>query len=231
MASGTWPSPAVQHAVFVTGATGMMGRHLIPVLLAAGHSVRALARPHSLRRLPGGCTAVEGDALDSSSYAESVRGCDTLIHLVGVTHPSPLKAAKFRSVDLHSLEQAEEAAKSANVNHFIYLSVAHPAPVMKAYIRVREQGEEILRRSGLNATFLRPWYVIGPGRRWPVILKPIYRFLESVRATRDSARRLGLVTLDQMIGALLHAVEHPARGIRVLGVTDIRQFPVRRPAA
>jgi uncharacterized protein YbjT (DUF2867 family) len=80
----------------------------------------------------------------------------------------------------------------------------------------------MIRESGLNATILRPWYVLGPGRRWPVILKPIYWLMERIPATRESARRLGLVTIEQMVAALVRSVEHPAQGVRILNVPDIR---------
>ena len=59
------------------------------------------------------------------------------MQLVGVSHPSPSKAAEFRSIDLASGQSAVDAAKNAGVQHFVYISVAHPAPVMKAYIEVR----------------------------------------------------------------------------------------------
>jgi hypothetical protein len=75
----------------------------------------------------------------------------------------------------------------------------------------------------LNATILRPWYVLGPGRRWPVLLKPMYWLMERIPATRESAQRLGLVTLEQMVGALVRSVESPAQGVRILGVREIRE--------
>ena len=163
-----------RHQIFITGSTGLMGSHLIPRLLSQGHSVRALVRPGSESKLPSGCTAIPGNPLDSTSYAIQVPPADTFIHLIGVSHPSPAKAEQFRSIDLKSVEEAAKAATAARIQHFIYLSVAQPAPVMKAYIAVRSEGEALLRASGMNATFVRPWYVLGPGRRWPLILKPIY---------------------------------------------------------
>jgi uncharacterized protein YbjT (DUF2867 family) len=57
------------------------------------------------------------------------------------------------------------AASKAGIQHFIYVSVAHPAPVMKAYIAARSEAESLLKQSGLNSTILRPWYVLGPGHR------------------------------------------------------------------
>ena len=74
----------------------------------------------------------------------------------------------------------------------------------------------------MNATFLRPWYVLGPGHRWPYLLAPMYWIFERLPGTGDAARRIGLVTLPQMVAALVRAVENPARGVRVVEVPEIR---------
>lgn len=208
--------------VFVTGGTGYIGRPLIRELLSRGHSVRALVRPGSTGKLPAGAVEVVGDALDAASFAASISPADTLVHLVGTPHPSPLKAQQFREVDLASIRAAVAAVEHSTVRHFVYLSVAHPAPVMKAYISARMEGEALVRGSGLAATILRPWYVLGPGHRWPYLLVPVYRVLEALPATRERARRLGLVALDQMVAALVRAVENPAQGVRIVEVPEIR---------
>lgn len=213
---------AKRRCVFVTGGTGYMGRRLILLLLAQGHQVRALARPGSEGKLPQGCQVVTGNALNATSFESQVAPADTFVHLVGVAHPNPSKGAQFRSVDLPSGIAAVQAATNARVQHFVYVSVAQPAPVMKAYIEVRAECEQMIHQSGLNATVLRPWYVLGPGHRWPCLLLPFYGLLGLFPKTRDGARRLGLVTLDQMIAALADAVENPARSFRVVEVPEIR---------
>ncbi|MBI1791974.1 MAG: NAD(P)H-binding protein [Acidobacteria bacterium] len=201
-----------------------MGCRLIPRLLDRGHQVRALARTGSQHKLPSGCQPVIGDALDAATYAGYVPPCETFVHLVGVAHPSPAKASQFHSIDLASIQAAVRAASAARIQHFVYVSVGQPAPVMKAYVAVRGEGEALIRQAGLNATILRPWYVLGPGHRWPAVLRPVYWLAECFPASRDSARRLGLVTLDQMLGALVRAVEEPAQGIRVLEVPQITSW-------
>jgi uncharacterized protein YbjT (DUF2867 family) len=103
------------------------------------------------------------------------------------------------------------------------VSVAHPAPVMKAYTAARAEGEALLAAAGLRATILRPWYVLGPGHRWAYALAPLYWMAERVPSTRETARRLGLVTLGQMVAALVHAVEHPPEATRIVGVPEIRR--------
>ena len=214
---------AQHHCVFVTGGTGYVGRPLITRLLARGHVVRALARPGSEKKLPPGCHAIPGDALDGKSYALKIAPADTFVQLVGVSHPSPTKAVEFRNIDLASGQSAVDAAKSAGVRHLVYISVAHPAPMMKAYIEVRTQCEAMIRQSGMDATILRPWYVLGPGHRWPYFLIPIYKLMELLPATRAGATRLGLVTLEQMVQSLVHAIETPAQGVRIVEVPEIRR--------
>jgi uncharacterized protein YbjT (DUF2867 family) len=208
--------------VFMTGATGFLGRNLSAELVRRGHRVRALARPGSEARIAPGCELVNGDPLDAPSYREQVAPADTFVQLVGVSHPSPAKAAEFRNVDLKSAQAGVDAAVSAGVQHFVYVSVAHPAPVMKEYIAARLEAEKAIRTSGLNATIVRPWYILGPGRRWPLLLLPIYWLMGALPSTRESARRLGLVTIEQMAAAMARAVEEPARGVRVLEVPQIR---------
>lgn len=212
------------HSIFITGATGYLGRRLVPELLRRGHQVKALVRKESAGKLPRDCTPVIGNALDSHTYAERVAPADTFVHLVGVSRPNPLKADEFRKVDLTSVKQALEAAIGAGIAHFVYVSVAHPAPVMKGYIRVREECEALILASGLSATILRPWYVLGPGHRWPYVLLPFYKVFEWFPPTAESSRRLGLVKLPQMIRALTFAVENPRQGIYVMEVPQIRRF-------
>lgn len=210
-------------AVFVTGATGFIGKPLAAELLRRGHQVSALTRPGSESKLAPGCRVVHGDALDASSYASQISSADTFVHLVGVSHPSPAKGAEFRSIDLQSIRQAVNAAAHAGIHHFVYLSVARPAPIMREYQAVRAEGENLITQAGFNATFIRPWYVLGPGRQWPLALVPLYAIARVFPPTRDGALRLALVTRDQIVRTLLWAVENPATGARSLEPQDIRR--------
>jgi uncharacterized protein YbjT (DUF2867 family) len=214
--------------VFVTGGTGYMGRRAIPALLSRGHRVRALVREGSKAKLPSGSEAVVGNALDEKTFASRVAPADTFLQLIGVAHPSPAKVSEFRAVDLASAKASAHAAAAAGVSYFVYVSVAQPAPVMKAYIEARAEGEAAIRAAGLNATFVRPWYVLGPGHRWPYFFLPVYWLLQLFPRSRGTARRLYPVTLKQMITTLVAAVEEPATGVRIVETPEIRRAQARR---
>jgi uncharacterized protein YbjT (DUF2867 family) len=158
--------------VFLSGRTGYIGSELSNRLTARGHHVRVLARPGSESKVPAGATMIPGDALPASTFAPILRPGDTLVHLTGIAHPAPWKGQQFREIDFVSLRASAEAAQSAGIGHFVYVSVAHPAPVMQSYIRVRQECEEILAATGLPRTILRPWCIRGPGHRWPIVLRP-----------------------------------------------------------
>lgn len=211
-----------RHEVFLTGGTGFLGSSLAAELLRRGHHVRALVRPGSEARAAKGCEIVHGDALLADSYAAQVGSADTFVHLVGVAHPSPSKAQEFRKVDLVSAREAVKAAKQAGIRHFVYLSVARPAPMMKEYQAVRAEGEKMVLETRIAATFVRLWYVLGPGRRWPLALQPFYAMARAFPATRDGAIRLGLVTLEQMTQTLASAVENPPEQLQIFEPPQIK---------
>ena len=211
--------------ILITGGTGYVGQRLITALLARGHRVRALARQSSTGRVPAGASAVVGNVLDADSVAAAIKPGDTVIHLVGTPHPSPAKAKEFQQVDLPSIRATVTAAQRVKISHLVYVSVAQPAPMMRAYLEVRAAGEAMIREAKLTATILRPWYILGPGHWWPIALIPIYKITELLPPTRESAQRLGLVTIKQMVQALVAGVENPptAGAIRIVDVPAIRR--------
>jgi uncharacterized protein YbjT (DUF2867 family) len=106
----------------------------------------------------------------------------------------------------------------------LLLARGHRVRVVARESSVRAMGEAIIKQTGLTATILRPWYVLGPGHWWPMVLMPLYKIAELFPSTRASAQRLGLITIGQMVNALVDGVEHPPPGgqIRVVEVPAIR---------
>ncbi|MCK7492785.1 MAG: NAD(P)H-binding protein [Comamonadaceae bacterium] len=175
--------------VFVTGGTGYIGRRLIPALAVSRHRVTALARPGREAACSTSRARVTGDALDAASYRERSRGGHP--GASGRGRPLPVRPRRPSSlaVDLAaSVRAALAAAQYAGVGHFLYLSVAQPAPVMQAYVAARAQGEALIRAGGIAATFLRPWYVLAQATAGRCCCCPP---AGSRSACRPAARRRG----------------------------------------
>ena len=214
--------------VFITGGTGYIGKRLIRALLLEGnYRVMSLVRKGSEYKLPGQCEVVVGNALDAESYQHKIPAEAIFIHLVGVAHPSPAKKEQFKTIDAVSVEEAAKAATTAAVSHFIYVSVAmYPSRIMAAFQEVRAAGERRLLACPFKTSFIRPWYVIGPGHWWPLLLNPFYFIACLIPSKKEAARQLGTVRLQQMINCLVYAVKHEPEGNRVYGVEEIKKFLV-----
>jgi len=213
--------------IFITGGTGYIGSRLIKALLKTGeYRIKALVRKGSEHKLPTGCEVIIGNALDATSYIAAAASAEAFIHLVGVPHPSPAKKAAFDAIDLVSVEQAAAVIIGNKLPHVIYLSVSqYPGRIMKEYRQVRATGETLLKATGAQCSFIRPWYVLGPGHWWPVLLTPLYALAGFIPAIREQSRQQGLVTINQMIRMLHFAINHPPEnGVSIYNVPEIKAF-------
>jgi uncharacterized protein YbjT (DUF2867 family) len=217
--------------VFITGATGYMGTRLVRRLVEKGHRIIALVRKGSEQKVPPGAEIVIGNPFDAKTFQQYIPGGSVFVQLLGVAHPSPKKAKQFKEIDSKSLKASADAAVSAGINHFIYLSVAmEPVRFMQAYQEVRKEGEEYCLIKEFNCTFIRPWYVLGPGHWWPVLLLPAYGLAKLIPSLRKKASATGLVTIRQMIQVLVNAVEDEPLPVRILEIKDIRDSFSRKIA-
>lgn len=110
--------------ILITGATGFVGSAVLRRLLAAGHRVRALARPASVRRNLEGLTVevVEGDLLEPSSLRPALEGCSGLFHVAAdyrlwAPDPGPMFRANVDGTRMLLL-----AARDARVERIVYTS-------------------------------------------------------------------------------------------------------------
>ncbi len=220
---------AAKTPVFITGGTGYIGKRLIKILLGEGLGVTALVREQSVNKLPTGSIPVVANPFDAASFADLIPPNSIFIHLLGVSHPGPKKKSLFHSVDLASLKASIAAAKQAEVKHFVYISVAqYPTKIMGDYQEVRRQGEEAILASGIPSTFIRPWYVVGPGHYWPLLFNPIFKLLELIPSTSVQAKSLALVSLKQILltfkSLVLNPPQAPNTVVEIADIKKIRSF-------
>lgn len=201
-----------------------MGKRLIKKLVDRGYDVTALVRKGSEGKLPKGVRAIIADPFNAATFKHWIPKGAVYVQLLGVAHPSPRKKEKFRQIDLPSLKASADAATDAGVSHFVYLSVAMAeSSIMKDFQGVRKEGEAYVLSKGLRCTFIRPWYVLGPGHWWPVLLLPFYGVAEFVPKWKAKAKAFGLVTIGQIVQVLLKAVEAQPQPKRIVEIRQIRK--------
>ena len=168
--------------VLVTGASGFVGSHLVPALLAAGHTVRALSRsPEADPR--EGVETVHGDVTDVGSLKGAFEGVDAVVHLVGIIDESPSKGVTFEAIHVDGTRNVAHAAKEAGVERFVHMSANGARPDGKSeYQTTKWRAEEIARGVGFeHLVVFRPSTLFGdPGpdnpefakRLWETLVKP-----------------------------------------------------------
>jgi dihydroflavonol-4-reductase len=172
--------------VFVTGATGFLGRHLIPALTTAGYRVRALVRETSDTRhlRHPQVEVVIGDVLDADSVRAGTAGCKYAVHAAGLFRfwGPP---AEFERVNVQGTANVVEAALGQHVAKFVHISTIavvgeHPPDVVidetvkcqpaDPYQRSKLDAENLVRMfaqgAGLPAVVLRPGAYYGPWGRY-----------------------------------------------------------------
>ena len=172
-----------------------MGRRLCGELVGRGHT-GARAGPRGIRGAAGrGVKPVAGDPLDGSTYRDAWRAATRWSTWLASAIQVRRRRRSSASIDLASALQAIRWRLRPRGSRISCMSAWRTRrrscgnTLRRGWKRSRRSGE-----SGLNATILRPWYVLGPGRRWPLVLTPLYWLMEAIPSTRDGARRLGLVS-------------------------------------
>jgi uncharacterized protein YbjT (DUF2867 family) len=150
--------------IFLTGATGFVGRHMLRRLLDEGHTVRALVRDpeRACELAQSGVELTAGDVVSGAGLDEGVRGCEAVIHLVGIIVEKDTNT--FERVHHGGTRNVVEAAKRADIRRFVQMSaLGVRADGVAAYQTTKWRGEEEVRQSGISYCILRPSLIFGPG--------------------------------------------------------------------
>ena len=108
--------------VFLTGASGFVGRHVLDALLARGYGVRALVRDGSAGVKADGCVTVEGDLREPGAVVAAMRGCRYLVHVAAVYSFAPRQRAVMHDVNVRGTRGLLEAARIAGVERAVVTS-------------------------------------------------------------------------------------------------------------
>lgn len=224
--------------VLVTGASGFVGRALVPALAAAGHDVRAAARDPSA--VPPGDrieAATLPDMAGPADWGPLLERMDAAIHLAGIAHADPATALeRYDRVNHQATAKFAQQAARHGLRHFVLMSSIRaqagaasdvvlnedspPAPT-DAYGRSKLDAEEAVRTSGVPHTILRPSVIYGPGVRGNLatLLRLAALPVPLPFGSFDNLR--SLLSIDNLIAALLFVLEEPRTIGRTYVVADV----------
>jgi len=192
--------------IFVTGATGFVGNHLVKTLLAFDQKVRCLVRPGSENRLRHSVKIVKGDIF-SADLAEKMSGCKALIHLIGIIREFPKKNITFNRLHVKATQVAIEAAKKAGIKRFIHMSALGTGPqAVTEYHKTKWQAERLVQESGLVYTIFRPSVIYGPYDHFTTLLARIIKRSPFIPIIGDGLYKLQPVHVNTVALAFVLAL-------------------------
>lgn len=172
--------------ILVTGGTGVLGSHVVPLLHEEGHQVRVLSRRHHPSE--GGIDYVTGDLVNDEGTADAVSGVDTVLHLAG--------GPRGDDVATRNLVRA---AETEDVAHLVYISVIAVDRIPLGYYRSKLASERVIVESRVPWTTLRAaqfhdlvFSVFGAVAKLPLIPAPAGIQLQPVDAGEVAARLVEL---------------------------------------
>ncbi len=205
----------------MTGATGYIGGRLVPDLLAAGFTVRVLARePDRLRDRPwvARVEVVRGDASDPGVAAEALREIDVTYYLLHALTGGPT----FAIEDAAMARTFAAAAKAAGVGRIVYLGglVPHQVAVgqLSEHLRSRREVGEILRASGVPTAELRAAVIIGSGSASFEMLRYLTERLPAMTTPRWVSTRTQPIAVRDVLRYLVAAAGLPPEVNRAFDV-------------
>lgn len=156
--------------VFLTGATGFVGKGLLEKMNKEGHYTVCLIRPGSERKkqqdeaASENVTYVTGDLFDQASLVKAMTGCDAVIHLVGIIREQPGKGITFSRIHVEGTRNVVEAAKQTEISRFVHMSALGAREnATSGYHRTKYEAEQLVQASGIPYVIFRPSVIFGPG--------------------------------------------------------------------
>jgi uncharacterized protein YbjT (DUF2867 family) len=157
-----------ERVLAVTGATGFIGRNLVPVLLSKGQNIRVLVRRPDEYRVPG-VEARRADLLESTTLGTALEGVHTAFYLV---HSMSGKSdSSFVEKDRIAAENFLKAAETAGVQRIIYMGgLGEVGSGLSEHLRSRTEVGRILQSGSVKITILRAAIILGrDGASWEML--------------------------------------------------------------
>ena len=189
------------HTVFVTGATGFVGRAVVHALRADGLKVRCLVRRGSERDLRGfeAIERVQGNVLARETLDEGIGGCDAVVHLVGIIREHRASGVTFERIHVEGTLNVLAAAAAANVRRYLHMSaLGTSAAARSRYHQTKWLAEEAVRASALPWTIFRPSVIYGKGDGLVSMLTQMVEKLPVVPVIGEGRQKVQPVPVEQV---------------------------------
>jgi uncharacterized protein YbjT (DUF2867 family) len=198
--------------VLVTGATGFIGRRLVPELVERGHVVRAMTRRPESYDGPG--APVGGDVHEPETLTGPLEGVDVAVYLV-----HSLDDPDFESKDAEAARAFGKAAASAGVRQIVYMGgLGADSEDLSPHLRSRREVEGLLGEGGVPVTVLRAAIVVGAGGISWELTRQLVKNLPAMVVPRWVSTRTQPIAVDDVIRYLAGVVGVPGAHGRVFEI-------------
>ena len=206
--------------VLVTGATGFVGKRLVPELTGRGLRVRAMTRRPREYEGPG--EPVGGDVHDPGSLTRALEDVDVAVYLV-----HSLDDDDFERKDAQAARAFGKAAAAAGVRQIVYLGgLGSEDQDLSAHLRSRREVEGLLGEAGVPVTVLRAAIVVGCGGISWEITRQLVKNLPAMVVPKWAATRSQPIGIDDVVRYLAGVIDHPDAVGRVfeIGGSDVVSY-------
>ncbi len=219
-------------SILVLGASGYIGTHLVPRLVAAGHRVRAVSRHREVLEARGwrSVEIVEADALDETTLGAALRDIEVAYYLVH----SMASGAGYAERDRRAARNFREAAARAGVRRIVFLGGLQPdSPGSQVtdegaseHLASRAETGDVLREGSVPVTELRAGIIVGPGSAAFEVIRDLVNHLRVMVAPRWVRSRTDPIALDDLLTYLERVIEieETAGGIYDVGGAETLSY-------
>lgn len=192
--------------VLVTGATGFVGRRLVPALVEAGHEVMTLVRDPDRYDLPPGVTVESGDLLDPGSFEAALDGVEVAYYLVH----SMQAGGDYAERDRRAARNFVDAADTAGVDRVVYLGgLGEDRDDLSEHLRSRREVERVLADGAFDLTTLRAAIIIGDGSASFEMIRGLADRLPVMITPRWVQTECQPIAVDDVIAYLVGVLDAP----------------------